>query len=76
MAAIQLTITIPDNPALQGKIVEAVKFLNMTEEQELPEMTGLEVRDWLEDFARDHLKATLRAAYNNYNSWQAENIDF
>lgn len=80
MAAIDLIVTIPDDPALQAKIVEAVEYMDRKEDAEgnvtIPDLTPAQVKNKLETYMRKQAVRAVRAALKDKAQAQAESVDF
>lgn len=76
MAAVTLEIVIPDNPALQQKILDTVAWLHRGDDGTIPNYTPAQVKAWLEKEAGDRLRATLRREYKSMINAQSVDLNF
>ena len=60
MAAIDLTVTIPDDAALQQRIVEAIEWTNRDEEGTPADMTPAQVKAYLRRYMRKKLERLIK----------------
>lgn len=75
MAAINIGFTIPDDPALQAKMLEAINWMHRTEQEgvSIPgDLTGAQAKAFLDTTVKRYARKRIEAALREKAAYEAE----